>query len=74
MPSLKGERQFDCLVEGVVMICLSLDCWLSASAPIYLFKVGCRELALVKPILNKLIEPVGFANNRVFLLFLLMLL
>ena len=54
-----------------MFFCLSPDCWLSASAPIYLFKVGYRELALVRPTLNKLIEPLGFDNNRVFLWFLL---
>lgn len=35
-----------------------------------LFKVGCRELAFVKPTLNKYIKAIGFIKNRVFLLFL----
>ena len=35
-----------------------------------LFKVGCRELAFVKPTLNKYIKAIGFIKKRVFLLFL----
>lgn len=35
-----------------------------------LFKVGCRELAFVKPTLNKYIKAIGFIKNHMFLLFL----
>lgn len=28
-----------------------------------LFKVGCRELAFVKPTLNKYIKAIGFIKN-----------